>query len=96
MKSFDPRRSGIRDRVRSHLINSKKNAHLQENLRKQEQLQQAALLCKLFGKQVKLSWLDDTGFRHANTSVYLTTPRTVILRDGRYVPLEQIISIEML
>ena len=95
MKPSDPRRNDIRNRVRSHLIQGKKNANLKENLRKQEQLQQAALLCKLFCKQVKIAWLDATGIRQVITSVYLTTARTVIFRDGRYVPLEQIITIEM-
>ena len=95
MNSPNPRRSDIRGRVRSHLIEGKKNANLKENLKKQEQLQQAALLCKLFCKQVKIAWLDAKGITQVITSVYLATPRTVILRDGRYVPLEQIITIEM-
>jgi hypothetical protein len=60
---------------------------LRENRKRMEQLQQASLLCKLFNKQVCITWTDEIGCRNATTSLFLVSARTVILKEGRFIPL---------
>lgn len=56
-----------------------------------EKMQQMSLLCRLFNKQVRIE-LDD---EQIVTPVYLATPQTVILKDGRFIPLSAIRNVNI-
>ena len=60
-----------------------------------QRLQQMSLLCRLFQKQVKIQFKDHVQQKPVTTSVYLATPRTIILQDGRFVPLSDIAEVSI-
>ncbi|MDX2003617.1 MAG: hypothetical protein SFW35_14375 [Chitinophagales bacterium] len=95
MKNLDPRRGDIRNRVRAHLIEAKLNANFLENYRKIEQLQNAALLCKLFNKKVKLTVKKGDALTEMLISAYLVSRNLLVLRNGQSISLSNIQSIEM-
>ena len=96
MHTFHYNNTRIRDRVKSRLMQYREDDVLRDNREKMELLQQAALVCKLFKKKVCITWLDEIGCRQATASVYLVTPRTVVLREGRFIPLHKITSINVI
>ena len=95
MHTYQYNNSRIRDRVKSRLMDYRDDDVLRDNRQKMEQLQQASLLCKLFNKQVAITWQDSVGIRQIITALYLVTTRTVVLREGRFIPLQQITHIDL-
>jgi hypothetical protein len=57
------------------------------------QLEQIALLCKLYHKKVKISFKTSSGEQFIETSLWMSTGQYVILNDGRFIPVNAIIDI---
>lgn len=89
MTTLDPH-GELKARVNARLRDRKTKAQHCTEQKLYERLQQMSLLCRLFQKQVKIQFKDAAGQEPITTSVYLATPRTIILQDGRFVPLREI------
>lgn len=58
-------------------------------------LQQAALLCRLFQKQVIIDHVTEDGPRRTKAMVSLSTPKLVVLNDGSFISIESIKNIDI-
>ncbi len=61
--------------------------------KRKQQLDQIALLCKLYHKKVKISYKTNSGEHYVETSLWMTTEQYLILNDGRFIPVSAIIDI---
>jgi len=57
------------------------------------QLEQIALLCKLYHKKVKISFKTSSGEQYVETSLWMSTGQYIILNDGRFIPVNAIVDI---
>lgn len=75
--------------VKSHKL----TLHRDFIARRRQQLEQVALLCKLYHKKVKITFLTSSGEYYIETSLWLFTGQYIILNDGRFIPINAIIDI---
>jgi hypothetical protein len=61
--------------------------------KRKQQLDQIALLCKIYHKKVKISFQTNSGEQFIETSLWMSTGQYVILNDGRFIPINSIIDI---
>lgn len=61
--------------------------------KRKQQLEQIALLCKIYHKKVKISFQTNSGEQFIETSLWMSTGQYVILNDGRFIPVNAIIDI---
>jgi hypothetical protein len=61
--------------------------------KRKQQLDQIALLCKIYHKKVKISFQTSSGEQFIETSLWMSTGQYVILNDGRFIPVNAIIDI---
>lgn len=94
MTTLDPH-GELKARVNARLRDRKTKAQYCSEQKLYARLQQMSLLCRLFQKQVKILFKDSTGQEPIVTSVYMATPRTIILQDGRFVPLRDICDVNI-
>jgi hypothetical protein len=58
-----------------------------------QQLDQIALLCRLYHKKIKITFRTNVGEQYLETSLWMTTGQYIILNDGRFIPIKAIIDI---
>lgn len=78
---------------RTGIRSEKLSLHSEFIQKRKQQLEQIALLCKLYHKKVKISFQTDSGESFVETSLWMTTGQYVILNDGRFIPVKAIIDI---
>lgn len=61
--------------------------------KRKQQLDQIALLCKIYHKKVKISFQTSSGEQFVETSLWMSTGQYVILNDGRFIPVNAIIDV---
>jgi hypothetical protein len=61
--------------------------------KRKQQLDQIALLCKIYHKKVKISFQTNSGEQFIETSLWMSTGQYVILNDGRFIPINSILDI---
>jgi hypothetical protein len=61
--------------------------------KRKQQLDQIALLCKIYHKKVKISFQTNSGEQFIETSLWMSTGHYVILNDGRFIPINSILDI---
>jgi hypothetical protein len=61
--------------------------------KRQQQLEQIALLCKLYHKKIKITFKTNSGEQFIETSLWMTTGQYIVLNDGRFIPVNSIIDI---
>lgn len=83
------RRKLQRSKIKSEQLSLHKN-FLEK--RKQE-LEQIAMLCKIYHKKVKILFQTNSGEQYVETSLWLSTGQYVVLNDGRFIPIKAIIDI---
>lgn len=87
MKTTDPHFNAIGAQVKTRLRERKHNScHCPEH-RLYERLQQMSLLCRLFGKKVRINYRDSGLKQTVETTMYLATPKTIILQSGAFISL---------
>jgi hypothetical protein len=61
--------------------------------KRKQQLEQIALLCRLYHKKIKITFSTNAGEQFVETSLWMTTGQYIILNDGRFIPVNAIIDI---
>lgn len=85
----------LRLRVNQQLKACKEKINSCPEHQKFVKLQQAALLCRLFQKQVIIDHETPEGMKRIKALVSLSTPKMVVLQDGTFIDIEAIKNIDI-
>lgn len=85
----------IRQKVNMQLKECKERINSCPEHQKFVKLQQAALLCRLFQKQVIIDYQTQGGMKRLKAMVSLSTPKLVVLEDGTFISIESIKNIDI-
>ncbi len=85
----------IRQKVNKQLKECKEKINSCPEHQKFIKLQQAALLCRLFQKQVIIDHVTPDGLTRTKAMVSLSTPKLVVLNDGTFIAIESIKNIDI-
>lgn len=85
----------IRQKVNRQLKECKERISTCPEHQKFVKLQQAALLCRLFEKQVIIDHVTENGPCRTKAMVSLSTPKLVVLNDGTFISIESIKNIDI-
>jgi hypothetical protein len=87
--------NSIRQKVNKQLKECKEKINSCPEHQKFMKLQQAALLCRLFQKQVIIDHETPDGMKRIKALVSLSTPKMVVLQDGTFIAIESIKNIDI-
>lgn len=87
--------NSLRQKVNMQLKECKEKIQSCPEHQKFVKLQQAALLCRLFQKQVIIDHETPNGIKRTKAMVSLSTPKMVILQDGTFIAIEDIKNIDI-
>ena len=91
MKASTSVKTGVEQQISRKIRERRSKARVCPNHQLYLKLQQMSLLCRLFDKKVQI----DTRQGSIVTPVYLATPKTVILNDGRFIPISDIVEVNV-
>lgn len=78
---------------RTGIRSEKLSLHNEFIEKRKQQLDQIALLCKLYHKKVKISFQTHSGEQYIETSLWMSTGQYIVLNDGRFIPIKAIVDI---